>query len=277
MLTGLTNSRVKRVRALQSQRNSRERDGHFVLEGVRLIEEALQAGSAFDFVFHTGRLDSRSRAVLAHLTGRGIETVEVSPQVMQACSDTKTPQGLLAVVAVPAPTRPPASKQGDAALLLICDRISDPGNLGALLRSAAAANAGAALLAPGTVDAYNPKVVRSGMGAHFKLSIQSADWDQIADRTRGLHVRLANKPAVTRYDQADWTQPSALIVCNEADGPSAEARACAQESVYIPMIGDTESLNAAIAGNIILFEAVRQRLASDRQPAAMNRPRSPVY
>ena len=270
MLTSLANDRVKLVRALQSQRKAREKEGQFVVEGVRLVEEALKANAPVDFAFHTGDLDDRARAALGQLRKRGATLVEVSPEVMKACSDTEHPQAILAVLPQLLITNYQSQNQGlvISNLLLICDRLSDPGNLGTLLRSAAAARVDAAFLAPGTVDAFNPKVVRAGMGAHFRLPLESLDWDKIGERVKGLSVRLAeaqsprfasNLKSQIRYDQANWTQPSALIIGSEADGPSEAARACAAESIYIPMPGETESLNAAIAGSIILFEAVRQR------------------
>ncbi len=275
MLTSLANDRVKLVRALQGQRKAREKEGRFVIEGARLVEEALKADAPVDFAFHTGDLDDRARAALGQLRKRGATLVEVSPEVMKACADTEHPQAILAVLPQLLITNYRSQNQGlvISNLLLICDRLSDPGNLGTLLRSAAAAGADAALLAPGTVDAFNPKVVRAGMGAHFRLPLESLGWDKIGERVRGLRVRLAEANSLIpnppiRYDQADWTLPSALIIGSEADGPSQAARACAAERVFIPMPGETESLNAAIAGSIILFEAVRQR--NDIQPLTSN-------
>ena len=272
MLTSLANDRVKLVRALQSQRKAREKEGRFVVEGARLVEEALKANAPVDFAFYTADLDDRARAALGQLRKRGATLVEVSLEVMKACSDTEHPQNVLAVLPI-SNLQSPISKRleiRDWRLVIICDRIADPGNLGTLLRSAAAAGADAALLAPGTVDAFNPKVVRAGMGAHFRLPLESLTWDKIGERVMGLQVRLAeaqsaisHQPSAIRYDRANWTQPSALIIGSEADGPSEAARACAAERVFIPMPGETESLNAAIAGSIILFEAVRQR--SDRR------------
>ena len=282
MLTSLTNERVKLVRALQAQRKMREKEGRFVIEGARLVEEALRANAKFDFVFYTADPDDRTRGALGRLREIGATAIEVSPQVMKACADTESPQGVLGVVFAPTPGPSPVAEQhrdrrGESAptpphphtpLILICDHLSDPGNLGTLLRAAAAAGANAALLAPGCVDAFNPKVVRGGMGAHFRLQIESLDWNQISDRTRDSRVRLADmespirnlpREAATRYDLANWTLPSALIIGSEADGPSDSARALAAETVFIPMPGGTESLNAAMAGVIILFEAVRQR------------------
>jgi TrmH family RNA methyltransferase len=255
MLTSLNNERVKLIERLQSQRRAREKEGRFVIEGTRLVEEALFAGSPLDFVFYSSP-DLRAQTVLDRLEKKGVEIIEVSAPVMRACTDTEHPQPLLAVLPFP------ALQPGANALLLICDRLADPGNLGTLLRTAAAARVDSAILAPGTVDPYNPKVVRSSMGAHFRIPIETLDWDQIRERVAGLTVWLAEASEGRRYDEVDWTQPSAVIIGGEAEGPSDEARALKQGSVYIPMPGEAESLNAAVAGSVILFEAVRQLLSS---------------
>jgi RNA methyltransferase, TrmH family len=253
MLTSLQNDRVKLVQKLQSQRRAREKDGRFVIEGARLVEEAALSGSPFDFVFYSNP-DYRVQTLLDRLTKQKVEIVEVSAQVMRVCSDTEHPQPVLAVLPFPGLT--PAANT----LLLICDRLSDPGNLGTLLRTAAAARVDSVILAPGTVDPYNPKVVRSSMGAHFRVPIEALDWDAIRRRLAGLKVWLAEANTGVQYDQVDWTEPSALTICNEAEGPSDDARALAGDSVFIPMPGGAESLNAAVAGSVILFEAVRQML-----------------
>lgn len=278
MLTSLANDRVKLVCALQTQRKAREKEGRFVVEGVRLLEEAARAGAQMDFAFYTADADERAQAALLAARQRGETLIEVSPPVMRHCSDTEHPQAVLAVVAL---TPPPPLSVGEAGVMagitLICDRLADPGNLGTLLRAAAAVGAAAALLAPGTVDAYNPKVVRGGMGAQFHLPIHSMSWEQIAAHIGALCVRLADmqradsQPAI-RYDLADWTLPSAIIIGSEADGPSPEARAAASEVVFIPMPGLSESLNAAMAGSIILFEALRQRTAIRDQRSAVESP-----
>lgn len=254
MLTSLTNDRVKLIQKLQTQRKARETEGKFVVEGTRLVEEAVLSGVPLDYVFYC-EPDDRAQTLLDRLTKQGLETVEVSPAVMKACADTEHPQPLLAVLPL-VNIKPLANS-----LLLICDRLSDPGNLGTLLRTAAAAHVDSTLLAPGTVDPFNPKVVRGSMGAHFRIPIEPLDWDQIKTRTQGLQVRLAEATGEARYDEVDWTQPSALIVGSEADGPSPQARALANQSIFIPMPGGSESLNAAVAGSVILFEAVRQLLA----------------
>jgi TrmH family RNA methyltransferase len=254
MLTSLANDRVKLIQKLQSQRKARESEGRFVIEGTRLVEEAAYSGAPLDFVFYC-EPDDRAQTLLNRLNQQGVTTLEVSAPVMKASADTEHPQSLLAVL--PFPKLVPSANT----LLLICDRLTDPGNLGTLLRTAAAAHVDSALLAPGTVDPYNPKVVRASMGAHFRVPIEPLDWDEIRERTRDLKVWLAEATGGTRYDIVNWAQPSALLVCNEADGPSPEARALANETVFIPMPGGSESLNAAVAGSVILFEAVRQLLS----------------
>jgi len=175
----------------------------------------------------------------------------VSEAVLAACSDTETAPGVLAVV-------PFLSIQAREGLILILDQIRDPGNMGAILRSAEAASVGQVILAPGTVDLYNPKVVRGAMGAHFRLPVASLDWPAIARRVAGRAVWLADSAGETACDRVDWTVPSALIVGGEAAGAGDEAAGLATGRVSIPMAGGAESLNAAMAATVILFEAARQ-------------------
>jgi TrmH family RNA methyltransferase len=143
---------------------------------------------------------------------------------------------------------------------LIPDQVRDPGNLGTLLRTAAAAGVQAVLLPPGTVDAFAPKVVRAGMGAHFRLPVRSMTWDAI----RSLCTESQLKVLVADMDgpdywQSDLQQPLALVIGGEAEGPSAPALALAHGKISIPMPGGSESLNAAVAGAVLMFETVRQR------------------
>jgi TrmH family RNA methyltransferase len=143
----------------------------------------------------------------------------------------------------------------------VLDAIQDPGNMGTLLRSAEAVGVAEVLAASGTVDVYGPKVVRAAMGAHMRLAItQDLNWDAIAERVELVdHVYAADAEASMPYFAADWRQPSALIIGNEAHGLSEDARALAHNPIGIPMHGRAESLNAAVAGSVILFEALRQR------------------
>ena len=267
MLTSVHNPRVREVRTLLDKRRAREEARRFVVEGVRLVEAALDAGVVPQVAFFTADLAEgpRGAALLARLRAAG-ETVEVSPAVLRALSDTETPQGVVAVAPFPrTKDQGPRTKEHHPLptthhpLFLVVDGVRDPGNLGTLLRSAAAVGVEAVLLAPGTVDLYNPKTVRAGMGAHFQVAALSVDWETIRARLAGLAIRFAAADAPTAYFSVDWTTPAALVVGGEAEGVSSAARAIASASVSIPMQPGVESLNAAIAATVILFEAVRQR------------------
>ena len=255
MITSTTNAKIKWVRHLQTQRSVREAEGLFVIEGVRLAEEAARAGAAPRLVLHTDDLDPRGRAALAALAATGAAVEVVSAPVMAAASDTRAPAGLLAVL--PQPDLPAPAP---LTLALVLDGLADPGNLGTVLRTAAAAGVEAVFLTPGTVEPFNPKVVRAAMGAHFQVPILSAAWDALPGRLVGLAVWRAEAAGDTPYDQVDWRPPSALLIGAEAAGPSPQARALAPRTTRIPMPGRAESLNAAIAAGVLLFEAVRQRL-----------------
>ena len=256
MITSLQNDKVRYVRALQSRRRTRQRERRLVLEGVRLVEEVVRAGVLPTFAFYTlgVETDNRGGRLLTSLREMGAACYAVSESVMDACSDTEAPQGVLVVIPIPALPRP---KQPTFTLIL--DRVRDPGNLGTILRTALAVGVEQALLAPGTVDATNPKVVRAAMGAHLRLPMAALGWEAIATAAAGCDVWLAEAGGGTVYTAVDWTRPVALIVGGEAAGAGKRARALAAGRVSIPMALEVESLNTAVATAVILFEAVRQR------------------
>lgn len=231
-----------------------------MIEGVRLAEEALAADWAVVSGFYTEGISDRGSAIVAAFTARGAALELVAPQVMTAASDTQSPQGILLELGF---QQLPTPKQ--ITLALIADQLRDPGNLGTLMRSASAAGAEILILTPGSADAWAPKVLRSGMGAHFRLPLLEMDWTQIrgfCDQHQ-LRVLLADTNTGQPVDKADLSVPLALILGGEADGAGPEARALAEHTVHIPMRGPTESLNAAVAGSLILFEAARQRRSKD--------------
>jgi len=253
MITSTQNERIKYVRSL-ARRRTRQREGRFVVESTRLAGEAANAGIRPSLVLHTEAwaASNASRQLSPWLAQAEEGAWLVSDGVLAACADTQTPQGVLAVL-------PFAHLEPRPGLILILDRLRDPGNLGTVLRSAEAAGVGQVLLAPGTVDRYNPKVVRGAMGAHFCLPVDALDWSEIDSRVTDRAVWLADAAGQITYDQVDWTTPSALIVGGEASGAGEEAAVMAMGRVSIPMIGGAESLNAAMAATVILFEAARQQ------------------
>jgi len=258
MITSTHNPRVQWVRSLQSQPQARREHQAFVVEGVRLVEEALEAGWLAQLVFYTEDLPPRGQKIVDAYQEKGVKTELVAPHVLKAAADTGTPQGILAVLPI---QRLPLPQH--AGLVLIADGVRDPGNLGTILRTACAAGVDAVLLPPGSTDAFAPKVVRAGMGAHMRISIHTLEWRDIEDylfkRELPLKVYLADASGGMYYTSADLRAPLALIIGGEAEGAGSEARSLAVESIHIPMPGKIESLNAAVATAILLFEVVRQR------------------
>jgi TrmH family RNA methyltransferase len=255
VITSKTNAKVRYVRSL-NRKAIRLRERRFVVEGVRLVEEMIEAGHEPAFFFYTeeGFGNPRARALVEGLTACGAEVVPVSEGVMGFMADTKTPQGVLAVATLP------EVEAVESRLILVVDAVRDPGNLGTILRTAEAAGVGRVITVRGTVDPFSPKVVRGGMGSHFRLPIQrDLSWKQAGRALEDRRVLLADAQQGTPYYEVDWTVPTALVVGGEAHGAGTAARALAAERVIIPMAGGVESLNVAVAAAILLFEAARQR------------------
>jgi TrmH family RNA methyltransferase len=256
MITSTQNTKIKWLRALQTQSKQRRTEGLFIVEGVRLAEEALQTGWPARLVLASEALNERGRAIVDGFAGRGVPSEVASEHVMQAASDTQTPQGLLVVLEMRA-VAPPAGPS----FALAVDGIRDPGNLGAILRSSAAAGVELVYLLPGVVDPYAPKVVRAAMGAHFRLPLASVGWEAIAAQASqsGLRVFLADASGELEYTRADLRAPLLLVLGGEASGASLAAGRLAHARLRIPMPGQMESLNAAAAAAVLLFEVLRQR------------------
>lgn len=254
LITSLQNPRVKLANALQTQAKTRRKERKIVLEGTRLLRDAVERGFKPEFILYTPR--EADYEVIALLQDKG-DVVPVTDDVMRHVTETQQPQGIIGVFPLPMPSLP-----SDPSRVLILDAVRDPGNMGTILRTAAAAGVQVVILAPGCVDHYNPKVLRGGMGAHFRLPIIEDKWPQIVRYCETLAVYLTTGAGETRYDSVDWTQPWAVIIGGEADGAGSEAAALAKHRVAIPMAAQTESLNAAVASAVILFEAQRQRTQS---------------
>ncbi|HUN22927.1 MAG TPA: RNA methyltransferase [Anaerolineales bacterium] len=253
MLTSTQNTRVKETRLLQSQRKLRSEKKMFVLEGVRLVQDAFQQKADLAWVFVTPDCYD-AHPTLLHALSKVTDLHVASAEVLASCSDTQQPQGIVAVTRwqlfpVPRPLK----------FALILDDVRDPGNMGTILRTAAAADVQAVWVSSQSVDVYSPKVVRAAMGAHFRLPIFTRTWAEIAQDVRDLQVWSASAHGEVVYHQVDWQQPSALLVSNEAHGLSHAAQNLPQRTVRIPMANQTESLNVSSATAVLLMEAARQR------------------
>ena len=253
-ITSSSNDRVRRVQALQRRTRRRMREGLMVVEGLRLVSERVASDFPVIELFLTRELiqDKQVQGLVERACDSG-RCALVPEDLMQAMSDTMTPQGILAVTSIPNLQSEPG-----ATLTLVLDRVRDPGNVGTMLRTAWAAGVDQVLIPPGTVDPTNPKVVRAGMGAHFHVPCQKMDWSSVWCRIERDQILLAEAGQGLDYDRVNWRKPTTLIIGGEAFGAGPETRAKAQ-CVRIPMATGVESLNAAIAGAIMLFEAAKQR------------------
>jgi TrmH family RNA methyltransferase len=256
MITSVKNPRVQWIRRLQGRSKERRADKVFVVEGIRLVEEAQGANWTVRELFYSSDLAERGMRLVHRYQESETRIDAVSNNVMQAMSDTKNPQGILAAIEMKSL---PVTESPD--FLLILDQINDPGNLGTILRTASAANVQAVYLTPGTVDPFSPKVVRAGMGAHFRMPIIEAEWNEVHSRIdqTEMHIFLAATGEGDPYYDSDFSHPLALIIGSEAHGAGQKAFQLSDSRVYVPMPGGGNSLNASVAAGIMLFEIIRQR------------------
>jgi TrmH family RNA methyltransferase len=258
-ITNPANDQVRAAVAIRDRRRVRLREGRFLVEGLRLVRQGLHSGArpSACYVTDDAAASEAGRALLEDLAD--VPTWSVTDEVMATLADTVTPQGIVALFPLP-PADPSAGHiQGT---ILVLDAVADPGNVGTILRTALASGVSAALLSKGCVDPFDPKVVRSAMGAHFALAIHSGlSWPMIVGMLGERQRILADARGDSYPWLIDWTRPSALVVASEAHGPSAEARAAATRTVRLPMAEPVESLNAAVAAAQLMYELQRQRLA----------------
>lgn len=252
-MTGRHNPKVKLALSL-TQRKYRERHGLILIEGERLIRQSLSFGARIEYVLAE---PARAASLVDELARRGIPVLEVASNVIRRLSDTEQPQG---VVAVARAANEDAVDFDSARRLLVFDRIQDPGNLGAMLRAAAAFAVDGAVFLSGTVDPKNPKALRSSAGAYFRVPL-STGWQaqELVERLKQAGFRLVAADA--RADRSaysfDWRGKWALLVGNEGSG--LDPRLVPADRVAIPMPGGMESLNVGVAASILLYEARRPR------------------
>lgn len=234
-----------------------------MVEGPRAVDAALDRGAQIESVFLGPRADVAFPSLCTRLGQAGIEIVPLKDGVLEKVGSTRTPQPVLAVTAMPAPDRDALAREG---LVVVAVGVSDPGNLGTLVRSAEASGAAAIVLGPGSVDAYNPKVVRASAGAIFGIPLVDAEsegWTAVealdALGELGRQRLGATAGGGTPHPDVDFTCPTAVVLGNEAHGIDAAVDARLDGHVRIAMAGPAESLNVAMAGTVLCFESARQR------------------
>jgi RNA methyltransferase, TrmH family len=254
----MANRLLTLARSLQ-HRKARERDGLFVAEGVRSVEELLGSPLTIRGALITAQLAESNRGgeVLERLRSAGVAIEEVSSREFESAAETDSPQGVLAIAAIPA-HRLKDLPETDRLRLLVLDAVQDPGNVGTMVRTALAFGVTATFALPGTVDLWNAKVVRSGMGAHFRHPCIPGTWNELDAFRRDRSVEIwAADAAGARVE--DLTPPPrlAIVVGNEGAGLSSPSRERADQLVALPIAADVESLNVAVAAGILLYELRR--------------------
>ena len=260
MITSTSNVQMKQITALLKKSKERKEQKAFVIEGRKMFEEICQEKSRVIKAYFS---DSYVKEQYA---GRELPDVPyeiVADSVYDAMAETVTPQGVLAIVKMPEYSL--QEMIAAAGTLVLLENLRDPGNLGTIIRTAEAAGVSGVILSKESVDVYNPKVIRSTMGAVYRVPFFYAeDFMELLQSLRKQDVRLlaAHLKGQKTFDKADYTGKVGILIGNEANGLSEEAAELADEKVLIPMAGSVESLNAAVAAALLMYEAFRKQKLS---------------
>lgn len=259
VITSKDNEQIKYLKKLKDKKY-RDQENAYIIEGIKLIKEAIQENIKIKLIIvcddctQENAIDSELKYEIARY-----ECIYVSEKIFLSLTNVVNPQGILAVVEKE--TNNNKIDYNDD-LFLILDDIQDPGNMGTILRTADSINLKQIIVSKGTVDAYNPKVIRSTMGAIFRINIIESDnlTKTIKDMKKNK-IKIAATSLQTEKSIYDISyEKTAIVIGNEANGVSNEVLELADEKIKIPMAGKTESLNASVATAVILYEAVRQKL-----------------
>ncbi len=262
MITSTQNPVVKSFAALHDAKGRRETKA-FLIEGLRFVEEAVEANIPIDEAIYVATLmaDGRGARLLRQLAQVGVRLTQADERVLKHVAQTKSPQGIVAKIGHAALRQ--HRVWTTASRLVVVDRVQDPGNLGTIIRTAAANAIDGVYLLQGTVDLFNDKVLRSTMGALFKIPIYSEiGLDELNGvlAQAGLKLTVAMMNGSLLPHEAKLTEGFALVVGNEGAGVCQELIERAHQTIRIPMPGETESLNVAVAAGILMYESTRQRL-----------------
>ncbi|MBA7581924.1 23S rRNA (uridine(2479)-2'-O)-methyltransferase [subsurface metagenome] len=254
-ITSRENSIYKLIKAL-SQKKVRENSGLFLIEGTRLLEEANNRGVKIKYLVINETAENVPKI------NQDCQVLRLSNNLFKKVSDTVSPQGIIAV-AEQIEISLAGITLGTNSIVVVLNGLQDPGNLGTIIRTSAAAGATAVLLTKGTVDLYNPKVIRSTMGSLFQVPIVNGLDDDEAIKWlnhNSINIMVADLDGEEYYYSANLKEPFSLVIGNENKGPNDIWGKAACKKIKIPILGATESLNASVAAGIILYDAVRQRL-----------------
>ena len=275
MITSSANPRVKQVVQWQTKAKERRKDGIFLAEGLKMFEEApkdrivevyvskdveeqLQALAKGQAAERFAGQELRA-GIWEKLQLVGYEVV--TPEIFAKMSDTQTPQGILTVLKRKERTLEELLEQPNPCFVLL-ENLQDPGNLGTIIRTGEGAGITGVIMSAGTVDIYNPKTIRATMGSVYRVPFLYADnMAEVMDRLheKGVHTYAAHLKGEVFYDSFSFREPTAFLIGNEGNGLTKELADKAESYLKIPMEGQVESLNAAIATALLMYETHRQR------------------
>lgn len=257
MITSTSNAKVKKLVNLVQKAKLRHSEGVFIVEGIKMFLEA-PVEQIKEVYISESLMEKERLEKLAH-----VRYEIVSDEVFKKISDTQTPQGVLCVMKMPAYELKDMLKgKRNKPLLMVLEDIQDPGNLGTILRAGEGAGIDGVIMTKNTVDIFNPKVIRATMGSIYRVpflitqDITQTIWDLKAE---GVTVYAAHLDESVDYDTCDYTGAAAFLIGNEGKGLRRETAEMADRYIKIPMKGQVESLNAAMASVILMYEAARQR------------------
>lgn len=261
MITSRQNRRIVEARKL-SERKQRQRSGRFLVEGVKLLDMGLAAGASPSEAFFCPRqAGTAAQTVAKRLQAAGAELLEVTPEVMDALAERDAAQGIVATFTLFEQSLDELRLSGND-LVLVVDRLQDPGNLGTLIRTADAVGAAAVALVEPCVDPFDPKTVRGSMGSIFHVPlVRSADGPGLLASLQASGLRVVGADAQTGVDWGEglWRGGVALILGNEARGISPDLRPLVDAWARLPIAGRAESLNVAVAGGVLMYAWLRAR------------------
>ena len=260
-LSSVSNPIVKAAAELKQKKYRTEQQA-FLVEGMRSVEEAVNCGIVKQlFVLKgTKTASARQTAIIAAAAAEGVELYEVTEPVMKKIADTETPQALTAVVARQSAALEELAAAGG--IVLVLDRIGDPGNLGTMIRTGEGAGIAGVILSKDTVDLYNPKTIRSTMGSIYRVPhvISESLMETVEElKQKGVYVIATHLRGVKEYQELEYDGWTGVLIGNEGNGLSEALVDLADELVRIPMEGSVESLNAAIAAALFMYEMKRKR------------------
>ena len=260
MITSFANPRVKQVVQWQTKSKERKKDNVFLAEGIKMYEEAPEGCVKEVYIIEeTLQKMQKEEALRIKLQETGYETV--SSEVFQKMSDTQTPQGILTVLKRPQYELEELLKV-PAPLIVLLEDLQDPGNLGTILRTGEGAGVTAVIMTKNTVDIFNPKTIRATMGSVYRvpfLYVDSMEDTIISLHKSGIKTYAAHLKGETYYDSFSFKEGTAFLIGNEGNGLKKTTADMASSYLKIPMEGQVESLNAAIATSLLMYEAHRQR------------------